>query len=61
MHTYEHVDYVSLHTYYGNRDNDTPNFLARSLDMDRFISIGGRHLRPREGAQAQQEADQPVL
>jgi alpha-N-arabinofuranosidase len=38
MHTYEHVDYISLHTYYGNRDDDTPNFLARSLDMDRFIA-----------------------
>jgi alpha-N-arabinofuranosidase len=37
-HTYEHVDYISLHTYYGNRNNDTPNFLARSLDMDKFIS-----------------------
>jgi alpha-N-arabinofuranosidase len=37
-HTYPHVEYVSLHTYYGNRDNDTRNFLARSLDMDRFIS-----------------------
>lgn len=35
--TYEHVDYISLHTYYGNRDNDTGNFLARSLDMDAFI------------------------
>ncbi len=35
--TYEHVDYISLHTYYGNRDGDTPNFLARSLDMDEFI------------------------
>lgn len=36
-HTYEHVEYLSLHTYYGNRDNDTANFLARSLDMDDFI------------------------
>lgn len=36
-HTYEHVDYISLHTYYGNRTSDTPTFLARSLDMDRFI------------------------
>lgn len=36
-HTYEHVDYISLHTYYGNPDNDSPNFLARSLDMDMFI------------------------
>ena len=37
-HTYEHVDYLSLHTYYGNLANDTPNFLAKSIDMDRFIS-----------------------
>ncbi len=36
-HTYEHVDYVSLHSYYGNRDNDLPAYLARSLDMDAFI------------------------
>lgn len=37
-HTYEHVDYISLHTYYGNRDGDVPNFLARSIDMDKFIN-----------------------
>jgi alpha-N-arabinofuranosidase len=36
-HTYEQVEYISLHAYYGNRENDTPNFLAKSLDMDRFI------------------------
>ena len=36
-HTYDHVDYLSLHTYYGNSDNDTANFLAKSLDMDDFI------------------------
>lgn len=36
-HTYEAVDYVSLHQYYGNRDNDTANYLARSMDMDHFI------------------------
>ncbi len=36
-HTYDYVDYVSMHTYYGNRDNDTPNFLARNMDMDNFI------------------------
>jgi alpha-N-arabinofuranosidase len=37
-HTFPHVDYISLHTYYGNRNNDTADFLARSLDMDSFIS-----------------------
>jgi alpha-N-arabinofuranosidase len=31
------VDYLSLHTYYGNRDSDTANYLAQSLDMDSFI------------------------
>lgn len=36
-HAYEEVDYISLHTYYNNRDNDTLNFLARSVNMDRFI------------------------
>ncbi|WP_282940658.1 alpha-N-arabinofuranosidase [Paenibacillus sp. RC67] len=36
-HTYDHVEYISLHTYYGNKDNDTANFVARSLDMDAFI------------------------
>jgi alpha-N-arabinofuranosidase len=35
---YDHVEYISLHTYYGNFTNNTPNFLAKSLDMDRFIS-----------------------
>ena len=35
---YENVDYVSLHRYYGNPTGDTPGFLARSMDMDEFIS-----------------------
>jgi alpha-L-arabinofuranosidase len=36
-HAYEQVDYLSLHSYYGNADNDTANYLARSLDMNSFI------------------------
>ncbi|MEZ0537724.1 alpha-N-arabinofuranosidase [Caldicellulosiruptoraceae bacterium PP1] len=36
-HTYNDVDYISLHTYYGNYDNDTKNFLAKPLEMDDFI------------------------
>ncbi len=36
-HCYDHVDYISLHTYYGNPHDDTPSFLASSLDMDQFI------------------------
>ena len=38
---YDAVDYISLHTYYGNRFNDTPNFLAQSKDMDHFIKTVG--------------------
>ena len=37
-HTYDLVDYISLHSYYGNRDNDTAQYLACSKDMDSFIS-----------------------
>jgi alpha-N-arabinofuranosidase len=37
-HTYEHVDYISLHTYYNNVDDDLGTFLAQSLDMDRYIA-----------------------
>ncbi len=36
-HTYDYVDYVSLHNYYGNRDNNTKAYLACSVDMDNFI------------------------
>ncbi len=36
-HTYEFADFVSLHQYYGNRNNDTASYLAYSMDMDHFI------------------------
>lgn len=36
-HTYDYVDYVSLHQYYGNEENDTADFLAKSDDMAAFI------------------------
>lgn len=35
--TFEQVDYLSLHTYYGNQENDTPAFLARPEFMSDFI------------------------
>ena len=34
---YEHVDYVSLHRYYGNPESNTPDFLASTMDLDDFI------------------------
>lgn len=36
-HTYDHVEYLSLHSYYNNFANDAPSFLAQSLNMDQFI------------------------
>lgn len=35
--TYEHVDYLSLHNYWGNADGDTPSYLAGGMLMDDFI------------------------
>lgn len=36
-HCYEQADYISLHTYYGNPEDQTPDFLASSVAMDEFI------------------------
>ncbi|MBV9847284.1 MAG: alpha-N-arabinofuranosidase [Kutzneria sp.] len=36
-HTYEHVDYISLHAYYEEIDGDLGSFLACAVDMDQFI------------------------
>ena len=37
-HCYEYVDYISMHTYYGDHAHDSETFLANNLDMDRFIT-----------------------
>ncbi|MDR7813152.1 arabinosylfuranosidase ArfA [Lacrimispora sp.] len=36
-YTYDHVEYISMHQYYGNDIGDTEDFLAKSDDMERFI------------------------
>ena len=36
-HTFDHIDYVSIHVYYGNSCNMTPGFLALSDNMDKYI------------------------
>jgi len=36
-HTFEHVEFISLHTYLNNYADDTPAFLASPDMMDRFI------------------------
>lgn len=34
---YDSIDYVSLHQYYENRADDTPSFLAKTMELDEFI------------------------
>lgn len=34
---YDYIDYISLHNYYGNPENDSAAYLGCSLDMDSFI------------------------
>lgn len=36
-YNYDYVDYISLHQYYGNEENDSNDYLAKSDDMDEFI------------------------
>ena len=36
-HCFPHIDYLSLHQYYQNNEDDLPSFLARSVEMDAFI------------------------
>lgn len=39
---YDNVDYISLHTYWDNWDNDYLNFVAKSVPLDRYIhTVGG--------------------
>jgi alpha-N-arabinofuranosidase len=36
-HTLEQVEYLSIHSYFGNTENDTPKFLSRPEAMGDFI------------------------
>jgi len=36
-YTYDYVDYIALHQYYGGQEKGTECFLAQSLDMERYI------------------------
>jgi alpha-N-arabinofuranosidase len=41
-HTYNEVDYISLHMYFDNHANDTANYLAMSEKLDDYImSVAG--------------------
>jgi len=36
-HTYDHVDYLAIHHYFGSKEDDPGTLLARSLVMDSYI------------------------
>ena len=36
-HTYEQIDYLSLHQYCGKQNGSTPDFLGRSVQLDLYI------------------------
>ena len=35
--SYDKVDYISLHQYFNNSDNDSRNFLAKSMELEEYI------------------------
>lgn len=37
-HCYDEVDYISVHTYFGNEENDIENYLAKSQRLEEFIT-----------------------
>lgn len=38
-HTYDYVDFLSLHHYFGHTSGTSENYLARAEEMDRFIKL----------------------
>src|SRR5215212_4790600 len=34
---WDHTDYLSMHYYAGNPDNDTASYLARAVHLERFV------------------------
>lgn len=34
---YDFIDYLSVHQYLGNKENDTPNYLAKTLKTDKYF------------------------
>ncbi|MFC4106711.1 alpha-N-arabinofuranosidase [Micromonospora zhanjiangensis] len=55
-HTYQHVDYISLHNYYDPSDGDRASLLASAVGMDAFINeviatadhVGAKLRQPRK-------------
>jgi alpha-N-arabinofuranosidase len=50
---WEHMDYLSMHYYAGNPDNDTPSFLASAVAFEHFVdTLEGtlRYVKARRGS-----------
>lgn len=57
-HCYDKVDYLSMHRYSHNRENDLKTFLASSVGMDRFI---GNVVSTCDFAQAKKRSKKPMM
>jgi alpha-L-arabinofuranosidase len=56
-HLKDDIDYISLHTYIGNRENNLEQFLANSQDVDERISVVEGQIR---AIQIQQSKPHPI-
>ena len=54
---YDHIDYLSMHSYYGNRSGNSAEYLGCSLEMDWFI---GRVTEICDEIKAEKHADKTV-
>ncbi len=43
---YDYVDYISMHQYYGNLENDTADYFALTQDMKDVNTISAEHVTP---------------
>jgi alpha-N-arabinofuranosidase len=54
----DEIDYISLHTYIGNRENDFERFMAISRDLDERIAVVEGQIR---AVQAVQRVKRPIF
>ncbi len=54
---YDHIDYLSMHSYYGNRSGNSAEYLGCSLEMDWFI---GRVTGLCDEIKAEKHADKTI-
>ncbi len=60
-HTYEHVEYLSLHTYHRKTGDDLGSFLAQVARTEQLHPHRGRRMRLRQGEEAFEEDGQSLI